>query len=149
MFRASIRPVAFAAILLALTGFALGLAHRPAAAQSAADSAAIQGTIRSQMEAIQADDWNRAFGYASPMIQGIFGDPDNFSRMVVNGYPMVWRPKTYRPGALTAEPDGYNQVMIIEDQQGRLFIADYRMVLVDGEWRINGVTIRPAPGESA
>lgn len=149
MRRASIRLAAVLSVLLVAAGFTLGLTHRPAAAQSAGEAAAIEGTIRSQIEAMQVDDWGRAFTYASPMIQGIFRDPETFSRMVANGYPMVWRPKSYRAGALTATPGGYDQTMLFEDRQGRLFIADYHMKLIDGEWRVNGVTIRPAPDESA
>lgn len=120
----------------------------PARAQSDADAAAIQETIRAQIEAFQADDWERAFTFASPNIQSIFRNPENFSRMVTNGFPMVWRPKTYDAGALTDTPAGLQQTMLFEDQQGRLFIADYTMQLVNGEWRINGVQIRPAPEQS-
>ncbi|MFV0473668.1 MAG: DUF4864 domain-containing protein [Pikeienuella sp.] len=140
MFRAFVRAAAFAAAL-----FAAG----PAPAQTAAEAAGIERAIRSQIEAMQADDWGRAFAFASPSIQDLFRDPENFSRMVAKGYPMVRSPKSYSAGALTAAPEGYNQVMIFEDQRGRLFIVDYRMVLIDGKWRINGVSIRPAPDESA
>lgn len=120
----------------------------PATAQTDQEAAAIQQTIRSQIEAMQADDWEQAFSYASPAIQGIFRDPENFSRMVTEGYPMVWRPKTYDAGALVRTPEGLRQTMLFEDQEGRLFVADYTMKLVDGEWRINGVVIRPAPEQS-
>lgn len=119
-----------------------------AKAQSADEAAAIEQTIKSQLFAMQSDDWAKAFTYASPMIQGIFQDPDTFSRMVRGGYPMVWRPKTFKVGELTMTPQGPMQVMFFEDQEGRLFIADYLMQLVDGEWRINGVSIRPAPEQN-
>ena len=105
--------------------------------------------IRSQVEAMRADDWAGAFTYASPTIQGIFRDPDNFSRMVTTGYPMVWKPRSVKAGALTETPRGLMQTMIFEDAEGRFFIADYLMQEVDGVWRINGVSIRPAPAESA
>jgi len=36
------------------------------------------------------------------------------------------------------------QTMIFVDQQNRLYIADYLMQQIDGQWRINGVQIRPA-----
>lgn len=132
----------FAAVLIAL-GVTTG-----ASAQTSNDRTAIQETIRSQLSAIQQDDWVEAFSYASPMIQGIFNDPENFSRMVIGGYPMVWRPRSYQVGDLIAGPRGPVQVIVFEDQDGRLYIADYLMQLVDGEWRINGVQIRPAPEQS-
>lgn len=131
--------------------FAAILAFSPsgAYAQSAADAAGIESVIRSQVEAMRADDWAGAFTYASPTIQGIFRDPDNFSRMVTTGYPMVWKPRSVKAGALTETPRGLMQTMIFEDAEGRFFIADYLMQEVDGVWRINGVSIRPAPAESA
>ncbi|QIE57814.1 DUF4864 domain-containing protein [Pikeienuella piscinae] len=143
------RTAVIVATLFAAAGFSSGALVGPASAQSADEAAGIQLTIRSQIEAMQVDDWDRAFEYASPTIQGVFRNPENFSRMVTNGYPMVWRPKTYRAGALTETPRGLMQTMIFEDRQGRLFIADYLMQEIDGEWRINGVSIRPAPTESA
>lgn len=129
----------FAAALVALTLSAPGLR-----AQSVEDAAAIESVIQNQIAAIQADDWDLAFTYASPMIQRIFRDPQNFSQMVIRGYPMVWRPREVRVGSLTETPQGLVQTMLFEDQQGRIFVADYVMQLVDGEWRINGVQIRPA-----
>lgn len=118
-------------------------------AQSVDDADAIRGVIEGQIEAMGADDWDKAFSYASPMIQGIFRSPHNFSEMVTKGYPMVWRPKRFETGALIQTPKGLNQTMFFEDQKGRLYIADYLMAKIDGIWRINGVQIRPAPAESA
>ena len=118
-------------------------------AQSVEDADAIRGVIESQIAAMGADDWDEAFSYASPMIQGIFRTPNNFSEMVTRGYPMVWRPKRFETGALTQTPKGLNQTMFFEDQSGRLYIADYLMAKIDGVWRINGVQIRPAEAESA
>ena len=116
----------------------------PVAAQTAAEADAIENTIRSQIDAMQADDWEQAFTFASPNIQGIFRSPYNFSEMVKRGYPMVWRPKDVRTGDLVQTPRGLMQTMFFVDQQNRLYIADYLMQQVDGQWRINGVQIRPA-----
>ncbi len=131
--------------------FALSLLAAPlgAAAQSSEDAAGIEATIRAQVEAMQADDWGRAFTYASPMIQSIFQSPEGFAQMVTNGYPMVWKPRSYRSGPLAETPQGLRQTMVFEDSQGKLYVADYFMIQVDGAWRINGVQIRPAPAESA
>lgn len=133
-----------------LTALLLAIAPLSTAkAQSVDDADAIRGVIEGQIAAMGADDWDKAFSYASPLIQGIFRNPDNFSQMVTRGYPMVWRPKRFETGALTETPKGLNQTMFFEDQNGRLFIADYLMAKIDGVWRINGVQIRPAPAESA
>lgn len=137
-----------------LTACALALclafaAAPKAEAQTAEEADGILAVIGAQIEAMGVDDWDRAFSYASPMIQRIFRSPDNFSQMVTRGYPMVHRPKRFEAGALTMTPDGLNQTMFFEDQQGRVYIADYLMKQIEGDWRINGVQIRPAEAESA
>lgn len=137
------RPVLSRALAVLLAIAPLG-----AAGQSAGAAAGVEATIRAQIEAMQADDWARAFSFASPTIQSIFRDPESFARMVTTGYPMVWKPRSYRAGALEETPRGLRQTMIFEDSEGRLFVADYFMVEIDGVWRINGVNIRPAPAES-
>ena len=129
-------------------GFAVIAPAGGAKAQSSDEVAAIEQTIKSQLAAIQIDDWAAAFSHASPMIQGIFGNPETFSRMVISGYPMVWRPKSFQIGELTMSPQGPVQAIFFEDQEGRLFIADYLMQRVGDVWRINGVTIRPAPEQN-
>jgi hypothetical protein len=135
--------------IVILPCIALVAASTLVAAQSLEDADAIENTIRSQITAMQADDWDEAFTYASPTIQGIFQTPGSFSQMVTNGYPMVWRPQSYSTGSLTQTPDGLVQTMFFIDQKGRVFIADYTMQMIDGVWLINGVHIRPAEGQSA
>ncbi len=142
-----IKAIVAKTVLLPLIAVVIGFSA--ASAQTVEEADAIEQTIRSQITAMQADDWDQAFAYASPMIQGIFKTPDNFSRMVTNGYPMVWRPRSYAAGSLTNTQNGLVQTMFFVDQQGREFVADYTMQLVDGVWRINGVQIRPASGQSA
>lgn len=130
--------------ILAAAFLSLALLAPKADAQTVAEADAIENTIRGQIDAIQADNWEQAFTFASPTIQGIFKSPYNFSEMVKRGYPMVWRPKDVRTGALVETPRGLMQTMIFVDQQNRLFIADYLMQEIEGQWRINGVQIRPA-----
>ena len=65
-----------------------------------AQADAIRSVIQSQLDAFQANDLASAFEHASPMIKGIFGDPQRFGQMVQNGYPMVWRPEAVEFGGL-------------------------------------------------
>ena len=114
----------------------------PSRGQSTAEAeTAIRATIDAQLDAFQRDDWAEAFTYASPTIQGMFGDPDRFSRMVRGGYPMVWRPQSVEYGDLRATARGPAQRMIFTGPDGRLHFADYYMVEVNGVWRINGVIL--------
>ena len=118
----------------------------PAAAQ---DRAAIEETITAQLDAFNARDVPEAWQYASPMIQSIFGNPTNFGMMVQQGYPMVWRPEDVTFGELREIAGGLYQMVIVKDAAGNLHYLDYRMQMIDGEWRIAGVQILQAPEVSA
>ena len=52
----------------------------------------ITATISGQLDAFTERDAAKAFTFASPMIHGLFGTPENFAAMVATGYPMVWTP---------------------------------------------------------
>jgi len=111
--------------------------------------AGIEATIGAQIEAFEADDFARAFTYASPNIQGMFGSSENVGRMVRNGYPMVWRPGDLQFLELDEEGGRIWQKVQIRDRQGRLFVLDYQMIETADGWRIIGVQILEAPGLSA
>ncbi|SFI27314.1 DUF4864 domain-containing protein [Albimonas pacifica] len=131
---------------------ALALALAPAApfpaaqAQEAGQGADLRAAIEGQLEAFLAGDVEAAWGFASPDIQGLFGSPENFGRMVRQGYPMVWAPAEWRFGELAPEttPGGprLRQSVILRDASGALWIADYCMMPMEGGWRIDGVTLR-------
>ncbi len=124
-----------AAILFALT---LAL---PAAAQEEP----IQETIQSQIEAFQADDFARAFSFASPTIKGLFGTPENFGAMVKQGYPMVYRPAQVEMQDLREVAGNLWQRVRITDQAGAGWFLDYMMIETPEGWQINAVQILPAP----
>lgn len=131
--------VAAVAAVLALT---LQMGASAARAQSDADAAS-RAVIEQQLDAFQRDDWDEAFGYASPGIQGIFQTPQRFSEMVRGGYPMVWRPSDVEfLGSIETEDGRRVQRLRLIDQAGTPFIALYEMVLLEGVWRIAGVDIR-------
>lgn len=110
---------------------------------------AIESTIQSQIDAFLKDDFVTAFTFASPNIRSMFGTPENFGRMVQQGYPMVWRPQDVTFGELREIAGGLCQMVIVKDAAGSLHYLDYRMQMIDGEWRIAGVQILQAPEVSA
>ncbi|MEO0683063.1 MAG: DUF4864 domain-containing protein [Pseudomonadota bacterium] len=134
-------------ILAAGAAALLAPALAPLAARAQSDE--IEGVIASQIEAFRADDFERAFDFASPNIRRMFGSSDNFGRMVRQGYPMVWRPRSYRFSGLEAERGQLRQTVVIEDLEGAVYVADYYMIETDGGWRINGVSLRPQVGAGA
>jgi len=113
-------------------------------AQMAANDA-IEDVIENQIEAFQADDFVRAFDFASPSIRNMFRTPENFGTMVQRGYPMVWRPAEVRMGELR-EIDGVPwQKVFVTDQAGTRHVLDYRMEQgADGIWRISAVQLLPS-----
>lgn len=106
---------------------------------------AIEGVIQSQIEAFLADDFETAFTFASPNIQGLFGTPERFGMMVRQGYPMVWRPADVQYLEL-AEIGGQTwQRVMITDQAGAVHMLGYQMIETGEGWQINGVRILQAP----
>lgn len=105
----------------------------------------IRKTIQSQLDAFQADDFARAFTFASPNIKGIFGTAENFGAMVKNGYPMVHRPAEVQMGELREVAGNLWQRVRIIDQAGRGHLLDYMMVETPEGWQINAVQLLPAP----
>ncbi|MEM8742001.1 MAG: DUF4864 domain-containing protein [Pseudomonadota bacterium] len=144
--RAAFRTLAQMTALAVLVGI-LSLSPHRAAAQDG--DPAIEGVITRQIEAFLSEDVERAFTFASPMIQQMFVTPQRFGQMVRQGYPMVWRPSEVTMGELRVERGRPVQSVILRDAAGALFIADYEMIQIDGAWRINGVRIRRAPDAGA
>ena len=114
-----------------------------------AQSRDIEATIDSQLRAFSADDFETAFTFASPNLQRLFQTPGNFQRMVVQGYPMVWRFRTVDFLELTERSGALWQRVRIVDAQGVTHILDYRMLETPAGWRINGVQILDAADFSA
>ncbi len=126
---------------LALLGLILGLGATAQAqpAVSPADKAAIRDVIQGQLEAFRRDDGDAAFGYASPMIQGMFGQPGVFMEMVRQGYPPVYRPRVFDFREIVELNGEIAQKVHVIGPDGRPVTAVYPMTqLPDGSWRING-----------
>ena len=134
---------AFLALFLLL--FMAASVPGTAAAQdlSAADQAAIRDVIQRQVEAFRQDDGGQAFGYASPMIQGMFGSPEIFMDMVRQGYQPVYRPRAFDFREIVTLDGQPTQKVHVIGPDGRPVTAYYPMVrLPDGNWRINGCYLK-------
>ncbi|MEI6099698.1 MAG: DUF4864 domain-containing protein [Alphaproteobacteria bacterium] len=104
----------------------------------------IQQTITAQIEAFRASDFDLAFTYASPSIQGMFGTPDRFGSMVATGYPMVINPAKVEMQDLRTVGGALWQRVRITDQKGQAFVLDYQMVEGPQGWVINAVQLQKA-----
>lgn len=106
-----------------------------------AQDAEIQGTISAQIEAFKVDDFDTAFGFAHANIRRIFQTPQNFGRMVSQGYPMVWRPAEVTYKDLRERSGSLFQDVQVVDAQGRVFLLEYAMTQTPEGWKISGVRI--------
>lgn len=109
----------------------------------------IKGIISQQFEAFKVDDFASAFEFASPNLQRLFQTPENFGRMVTQGYPMVWRPAEVRYLDLRKDEGTYRQKVLIRDAKGISHVLEYRMQHTSDGWRINGVQILKDRGATA
>lgn len=119
--------------------FLIALAIATSTAAEAQDQTAIEALIRDQFAAFAEGDAEEAYSYASPMIQGMFQNPENFARMVQGGYPMIWSAEDVDLMDLREEGGRLMQRLSVRGPDGGRFYFDYEMVRVDGQWRINGV----------
>jgi ketosteroid isomerase-like protein len=117
----------------------LASAARAADPVSAADQAAIDRVITSQIEAFRRDDAPGAFQYASPGIQQQFGDAGTFLSAVREAYRPVYRPQSFSFGALETGDGKVTQPVDLIGPDGRGARAIYDMEReADGNWRISG-----------
>jgi hypothetical protein len=113
-----------------------------------ADRLGIQTVIEQQLKAFRQDDAAGAFAFASPNIQGKFGTPAVFLRMVQTAYPPVYRPRhvTFKELQLT---DGVpTQEVFLVGPDGVPVMAFYLMQKQpDGAWKIDGCYLTAFKGE--
>jgi hypothetical protein len=114
--------------------------------EAAAQQVEIEDTISNQIEAFKADNFEQAFSYATPTLRQLFQNPQNFERMVKQGYPMVWRPAEVRYLEMRGAQGEFWQKVQIIDAKGFKHLLLYRMQQVDSGWRIGGVQLLEAPG---
>lgn len=106
------------------------------------------GVIQNQFEAFRADDLPRAFSHASPMIQGYFRTPENFGRMVEQGYPQIREPGEVRLLELREVGGRLVQRLQVLDVRGVPHLFDYEVVQTEEGWKINGVRYVGSPPAS-
>jgi hypothetical protein len=103
------------------------------------DANAIRGLILAQLAAFAADDAERAFSFASPLIQAHFATAAVFLDMVREYYPDVYRARGAAFGVLRGD-GGHHAVQIVRllDDAGGHSVACYELSREGGPWRING-----------
>lgn len=114
-----------------------------------ADGAAGRAVIERQLDALRSDDAAGAFALAAPSIQGMFGSEDAFMAMVRQGYRPIYRPRRHGFGPARDVPEGFEQALDVQDEQGVDWDAVYTLQRQpDGSWRISGCRLVKRPGEA-
>ena len=129
--------------------FASMLALMAHAQEVLAPNPEIEAVIGGQFDAFLAEDVATAWQFASPNIQRIFRDAQNFGRMVEQGYPMVWAPAEVDFIDLQSFGGILVQRVQVIDQAGNAHYLGYQMVETENGWKINGVQILPPPQVAA
>ena len=108
----------------------------------------VQNTISSQIDAFKRDDFNKAYTFAAPNIQAQFPSPEVFGLMVRNGYPVIWRPKSFNFSKFKDLGNSCIQRVLFQSFDGSLEIYDYILEKNDGSWKIAGVLTINSAGET-
>lgn len=125
-------------LIIFAAGLAAAFTTSAANADSTLDQAQTRAVIEAQLEAFQKSDSAKAFSYATPNIQTMFGSAENFMKMVMEGYDVVYRPASVR--FVTFETDGSSALHTLQmvDQQKTLWNVYYVLQKrPDGSWLIS------------
>ncbi|HEX4880582.1 MAG TPA: DUF4864 domain-containing protein [Limnobacter sp.] len=121
--------------------FTLGLAAaftKSALADTVQDRRDTQAVIEAQLAAFQANDSEKAFSYATPNIQTLFGNAATFMQMVKEGYDVVYRPAAVH--FVRFETDGANALHVLQMADRNKTLWNVYYVLEkrpDGRWKIS------------
>ena len=111
----------------------------------AKDWQAIRKVIGDQLQALKAGDGAKAMTFAAPGIRAQFGTPENFLRMVREGYaPLLEARHTqFLEGALIEGATIQPLRLVLPDNT--VLVALYQMQKqADGRWRIAGCALAPS-----
>ena len=116
-----------------------------APALAADDTTDAQSVIRAQEQAFGHDDAAAAYSYAAPAIKQIFPEPNIFMSMVQNGYPPVYRHRSFEFGESQAADGRIAQRVHIIDANGEAWEALYTLERQpDGSLKITGCSLLKA-----
>ena len=96
-------------------------------------------TISSQIEAFKKNDVEEAYTFAAPNIQAQFPNPETFGLMVRNGYPTIWKPKSFKFAKFKDLGDKCIQRVLFQSYSGSLETYDYILEKNNNLWKIAGV----------
>ena len=153
MRRIALRPVLAAVLLTCLVPDGYGASEptpTPAAVPQPVSEPVkkeLTATIEGQLAAFRANDYAKAFTFASTDIQGMFA-PADFEKMVKTAYPVIAHSVSTEYGIMfdTGEQAVVN--VHIKDADKKDVEYQYLLKKEAGSWKINGVSEVKAEGLS-
>lgn len=130
-----------AAILLVAVAVVLLWSSHPLAGDKDEE---IQGTILSQIEAFANNDQEQAWAYASEGVKRRFGSSGVFFDMVRHAYPAVHNATAIEFIERVPHSNFEIQIVKLQGPDGKRWDGYYRMVQMDGDWKIAGVQLQEA-----
>ena len=106
----------------------------------------IEAVISGQLVALTESDFQTAYTFASPSVQAQVPTTDRFAAMVRRSFPMMLAVSEVSFIDLFSTQRSVLQRVKITSEDGLVFWFAYEMVMVNGAWRINGVTRLRPPG---
>ena len=105
----------------------------------------IKTVVSKQLQAFSNDNALEAFLYASPKIQSIFENPNNFIAMVKESYPSVYRPKNINIGTVKILRGIPILHVYLVGPDGNFVTANYSMQKQPNkQWKIDGCIVTKA-----
>ena len=99
----------------------------------------VKKVISSQLMAFKEKNIEKAYSFAAPNIQRQFFNAENFGLMVKNGYPVIWKPKSYQFVKFSSNGTRSIQRVLFRSSTDALLTYDYLLEKFSNEWRIAGV----------
>jgi hypothetical protein len=114
-------------------------------ARAGDDVAAARSVIQAQQEAFGRDDDAAAYTFAAPALHSYFRTPESFMYMVRNGYPPVYRHRSFEFGEGAVVDGKIRQLVHIIDADGVAWEALYTLEQqADGSYKISACILTKA-----
>ena len=108
----------------------------------------VRAIISGQIDAFKKNDLKKAYTFAAPNIKAQFSSPEVFGLMVRKGYPVIWRPKSYKFAKFKSLGNRCIQRVLFQSYDGSLETYDYILEKNDDIWQIAGVLTIDLAGET-
>jgi hypothetical protein len=117
---------------------------------TSAEKRDIERAVRVQLLALATQDAESAFAKLAPSVQRRFGKPDLYWQTLAVAVPQILDTRHF---SFLGSERGKNRIVqqvLTTDSSGEQWLIEFEVVRQAGtDWRVEGCTIEPAPGQEA